>query len=311
MFTVSISTFATDEHCNSSRLDIHQSSLTTIPIWNQGKSNLCYAFAASVLIDHKRGQLHDEPLENFTSPLALAAQTVHYASNKSKRTTFWGGSLDQSISSALQSGTCNAGWISDQLGDEDLVSMISKLRKFHKQAYKKDTTLKQHISLEVITYLQALNAPKESIPKSFSIISMLEKKEDHFMGLLISSLCRKVERKFLPDLKIKERGSVYNTGVSMAEKLNDLLSNKKTPTAIEFCADAVTNPNFATGYDSPCARHYAVAVGQRMVNGSCEIRMRDSQCDFYNSIQEGRCENGHYWIKRKHILGNIDNISWL
>ena len=97
----------------------------------------------------------------------------------------------------------------------------------------------------------------------------------------------------------------------MGFQLNQLLTREQKPVALDFCSDVITNPGFATSYNSPCARHYAVAVGQRVNNGQCEILMRDSLCENYNSIQEGRCEDGYYWNQRKHLMGYVDNMTWL
>lgn len=102
-------------------------------------------------------------------------------------------------------------------------------------------------------------------------------------------------------------------GAVLKENLLKALSEQK-PVAVNFCSEVVQRRNFSPGYGGfgMCARHYAVVVGRKEIDGQCHVLVRDSQCGKYKN-KEGHpvCENGQYWINIIHLINNTDGVTWL
>ncbi|WP_374076491.1 hypothetical protein [Bdellovibrio bacteriovorus] len=126
----------------------------------------------------------------------------------------------------------------------------------------------------------------------------------------LSSCAPKIE------LPLPEETSLHRKdvgGAGLKEGLQQTLSSLK-PVAINFCAEVVTQRNFTPGYGGfgSCARHYAVAVGRKQINGQCYILVRDSQCAKYK-MKDGSavCEKSQFWINIHQLINNTDILTYL
>lgn len=284
-----------EEACPAFRLD-QTPALQAIPRWDQEDSFLCYAFSASVLVDARRG--------GSTAPLALAADTVNFSRHLSRRSSLWGGNLDQSIQVAREKGTCRPGWISDRLGKVGLRALLPELRALQREARNGDPAAAAE---KLKVFLRANGAG--SLPEAKFLGEILAMPQDDFISELIGAYC--VDRQAAPELQLLSEDRSYRPQkISFADRISGVLGNG-SPLAAEFCAEVVTDPGFSPGYNSICSRHYVVVVGQRQA-GRCELLIRDSQCSQYKGrAGNSGCEGSHYWIDRRAFLGNTQAVHWL
>jgi hypothetical protein len=233
----------------------------------------------------------------------LAADTVAYSQTKSLRSSFWGGRIEQAIQVAKEKGLCQAGYVSDRLGDKGLKELLPALRALQKEARGGEPAA---AAGKLQAYLQQGGAPDflgSEILKRF-----LTATQDEFIAELIGTSCKGRGK---ADLELLSEDRSYRPQkVSFADRINGVLGIG-SPLAAEFCAEVVTDARFSPGYNSICSRHYVVVVGQRQAE-RCELLIRDSQCSQYQGrAGNSGCEDSHYWIDRRAFLGNTQTIHWL
>lgn len=118
------------------------------------------------------------------------------------------------------------------------------------------------------------------------------------------------------EIHLPEEVSIHRKdvgGAGLNESLQKTLSSLK-PVALNFCAEVVTQRNFTPGYGGfgSCARHYAVAVGRKEINGQCHVLVRDSQCAKYKMKDGGvACEKSQFWINIHQLINNTDILTYL
>lgn len=284
-----------EEACPAFRLD-QTPALRAIPRWDQEDTFLCYAFAASILIDARSSG-------GPTSPLALAADTVAYSQSKSQRSSFWGGRIEQSIEVVKERGRCQAGAVSDRFGNKSLKELLPALRALQKEAR---AGAPEAAAQKLKAFLS--EAGMSQFLTSEILKQFLTATQDEFIAELIGASCKGRGRIDL-ELLTEDRGYRPDK-VSFADRINRVLG-AGSPVAAEFCAEVVTDPRFSPGYNSICSRHYVVVVGQRE-GGRCELLIRDSQCSQYQGKAGNTgCEDSHYWIDRRAFLGNTQAVHWL
>ncbi len=308
IFFTLISLSATAEDCPNIRLDLTSESLASIPIMDQGNSYLCYAYAGSLLLNDYYRKININ--SKLINPISMATQSI-LSSQKMYRlnSSIWGGFISHSVVGVLK-GVCLNNGINNFLEPSNINLLFEKLTHLYKitrQELRKGKTM--NVFNLFTENLVQLGIQVESLPTQDQFEDWLSGNFNHFFAHITDKMCVKTD--FINHPQILSSTSKPYKNLTNEEIINTQLKTIN-PVAINFCSDSVLNPDFEIkSYQHICSKHYAVAVGQRLKNNTCQILMRDSLCAKYNSTVQGTCTNGHYWIDRKVLLKNTKDLSWI
>jgi hypothetical protein len=303
---------AQTETCSEIDLNKDPASLGLVPRWEQGDTQLCYAFTTAQLVDAyriKKGDLH---ANQFTSPLVLASQTIQKYHDKG--TTYGGGKIEHAFKTAREKGSCNAKYISDRWGKSNAKKIISLLSRCYKKGVKEENKLA--VAEQCVQDLLDQEVTRDYLPTTGEFVKHFEESREDFMSAVLSSPCKEMNSLSeipAPTRYFRPRADTMD----MVEKVHGLLADK-TPVGVNFCAEAVSDKAHVGHRDEDkkewiCAkglRHSAIIAGRKMINGKCNFLIRDTGCESLN--KSGKyCENGEYWIEDKHLVANSEGLIWL
>jgi hypothetical protein len=301
--------FAQNEACSEIDLNKDPSSLGLVPKWEQGDTQLCYAFTTAQLVDAyriKTGELN--AAQFMTSPLVLASQTIQQYN--SKGTTYRGGKIEHAFKTAREKGSCNAKFISDRWGKKTAKKVINLLSQCYARNQKED---KSKVAEECLADLIDEDITKEILPSKEAFEKFLEHSKEDFISSILSSPCKEMHMAAIPPPKRYFRPKADT--MNMVEKVNQLLV-EKIPVGVNFCAEAVGDKNHVGHRQknewicNKGLRHSAIISGRKNIDGKCHFLIRDSGCESLNKTQK-LCENGEYYIEEKHLVENSEGLIWL
>jgi hypothetical protein len=297
--------------CSEIDLNKDPASLGLVPRWEQGETQLCYAFTTAQLVDAyriKKGDLH---ANQFTSPLILASQTIQ--KYRDKGTTYRGGKIEHAFKTAREKGSCNAQYVSDRWGKSNAQKILNLLSDCHKRGGKENAN-RQAVAEGCMQELLDQEVTRDYLPTTGEFAKFLDHSREDFISSVLSSPCKEVNSLAqipAPNRYFRPRADTLD----MVEKVHHLLA-EKTPVGVNFCAEAVTDKNHVGRRDknewicSKGLRHSAIIAGRKNIGGKCHFLIRDTGCEALN--RNGKhCENGEYWIEDKHLVQNSEGLIWL
>lgn len=300
------------DSCSDVDLNTDPTALGLVPRWEQGDTQLCYAFATAQLVDAyriKKGDLHAAQI--ITSPLLLASQTIQSFHNKGS--TYRGGKIEHAFKTVREKGICNARYVSDKWGKSNSPKILKLLNRCYFRGEKTD---KKSVAEECLGQLAEEEIPRDLLPSLLEFTSYLSQPKEDFISSVLSSGCKeKHEMKALPAPTRYFRPQVDT--MELVEKVHSLLGNK-IPIGVNFCAEAVTDKNHIGHRDNTkkewiCEkglRHSAIIAGRKNINGKCNFLIRDTSCESLNKTGP-HCTNGEYWIEDTHLVKNTEGLIWL
>lgn len=303
--------------CGDVRLDDPGGSMANQPIYDQGKSNLCFSFSAIQMYDGLRASSWFGVADTRrSSPLATAIQATDLGNPFAQRAGLaFGGYPEDAIKLMLSNGSCAREdflRISDPTNGEieqmllEIYNSNHQNPDTHRNAIKMACTLAPQIGIsDAATYL-------DSFSQELSAINYLE-----FLRQLKDDACSKSRAITLPASPKVEMALLSTEGVPLKGRgawLDQQLSQNfvdKTapPIEISFCQSILrskTAPNGLNEYDnssiyrdhtSLCGIHAAVIVGTRQTPKGCEVLLRNSWGESCESIA-WPCDRkaGQYWL---------------
>ena len=307
-----------------------------MPLYDQGKTGICYAFAASQMVDYWR-ETNGLRLKNMkmgqSTPVyaALLARIYGEKSIMSGKHTLDGGKVLDSLIAVKKSGMCN----------EQVVK--KSIEKFTK---KKNVNI-NHFLYEVQRYLtfhepgvslgNYFLAPFESLRKRFNApdinfdkVSTAMKpytKNRNFVGFMkdLFSECFKKENIYLNSKKIPdvETQHVDRGATILTHKVKELLDSKNPqPIGISYCENILGDKNFQgiwIGAERPmpkrgCYGHASIIVGKRERGGQCQFLVRNTygtHCNYdWDCAQNKKKETIGIWVNAKRLMQNTKKIYY-
>lgn len=283
-----------------------------IPRWSQGQSHLCYAFAASALIDHYRLTQGDKDRAHWTSPLLLSLKTIeHYQGLGS---TLAGGKVEHAFSTAKQFGSCGSHLLSDKLGSVSTDQLLKTLSQYHQDAQEAPLNRKK-IAAKVRHFLRLSKIKNAFLPEIPEIEKNLELNKSQFIIHTLTGFCEDVKKlDDLPRAQLLFQPKASSQDIQ--ERLQNLLSSQ-IPVGINYCANVVTDPAHTGHWDGKrwlCEEnknHSAIVIGRKWMEGKCQYLIRDSGCEGYRPQAPERCHQGQYWLEAAALAQNLHGIFWL
>lgn len=276
-----------------------------IPYWDQGDTRFCYGYAASYLANfyyNSRGE------EVFVNPLSVSTQAIITTLGQSLPSNIWGGHLSHGLS-AIEQGVCTTtshdlelgGWTASNIYNAFFAAFLKN---------KKGNLEQMHS--EILQIFSQTGSPDFNSPTETELAQLSSKNSTEFISNMLNRLCERKELPLLPE-EIVVPKTQMGLKLPSPESLLEEQLFKMNPVAIHFCSDVILDPSFTfTSFNQICSEHYAVIVGQRLnEKNQCEVKLQDSQCEHYNSNNQGICQEGTLWIERSVILKTLKNFHWL
>lgn len=303
-FTVIVSA-ANASSCKDVRLDDPGKPFSKMPVLNQGKTDLCYAFVAKQMIEYyllSHGKLPGD-IPDF-SVLQIAANSKIAEENSDKLSI---GFAHNSINGSVRNGLCKNASTELKIDPADLTEFIEFIER--------DRDVQQKIES-----LRCEN--KTSLPyyELLSQISPLLNSKYAFLRMYAG--CK--DRLYLKE--IPEATWVYHQQKTLSERTRKITSTiqkqlnqpNPQPVSVAFCWNTLYNKNTsgiinATSYSkAECVHdlHVALVIGQKEVNGKCQFLIRNSKgisCEGYDWPCEK--ETGQIWVDSEVLTRNTFQTS--
>lgn len=276
--------------------------------------------------------------KNETEFLELLDEYYGIAQGRNKRDSFaLGGSKIDAYSSKMQNFSDNNNALysatSQSVTFESWSDRKSQVVPTKKVPPKKYSQLQRETATKLC--LELING-KILSPGLNTLLRLLDGTRTNFVKEVLASLCKKKkELSYLPKAKtedfwVETNRSGYLKPPTDDERIKSLrtvienqLTLKKQPIAIEFCNETVTSSKHEGKYNEKgewvCQEnggHAAVIVGSKKnIIGQCSYLVRDSYCSQYpkQSNKLSRfgaasksevCTKGQYWISSDQLLKN-------
>jgi hypothetical protein len=242
------------------------------------------------------------------NPLSVSAQAIKLSKGQQAPSNIWGGHLSHGLM-AIDQGVCSVQNGNLGVGNADVDVFVEKLREIYVEM-KSGETLESLDTLEM--FFKEIGVEISRRPSLETLESLSGQTSTDFVAEVLGELCLKQNFSPLPpERKVSKRelGSSFpNFETIVTRELSG-----ENPLGLHFCSDVILDPYFeVTSYNQICSEHYAVITGQRETDdGTCEVQLQDSQCQFYNGLQPGRCLEGEVWVSRELVLKTLKNLHWL
>jgi len=285
--------------CAESDLNaLPESPLRQLPAYDQGNSDVCYAFASSILINyHKMRTLKSSKV---TPPMLVAVQRS--LNSKETKTTLAGGDFEDTIQSLKREGACDPdtfevamktleslypdssthevlSWLSRQLELRD--SILSDPKCLHQSCKSACIGTPETLSLE--QYLSAQGLENELSQKIFqNIFAACSKRKDPLMSRIPdakthTNLPPSEYTKILSEQlhKLKKPVGLSTISRSLDNTASNCVSYNPKSKSTELHPKA-KGCGFANSKKLIENAHAVVIVGQKKIDGKCQVMIRNS-----------------------------------
>lgn len=264
-FIVSRASIAND--CKDLRLDLPPGSMSTIPVYDQDSLGLCYAFAASQLVDAYRFSHGDGKRSLLTSPVVAAAQS---GAAEWFRDDLDGGIVGNVVESIRKGGICDRDVVLRQWGGDDIKPYLIDLRKFfdaHRAYAKEHTSVVQSLRNLLSNEHENADIARNRVFKAQEIQCYLkrsvpiEKAQLPSIGLIGELLNQNDPIMFLSQI-FKKTCEGHSTAVTVPEVTNVFLSAPFVKNRISESNDItkIIQARLSRSNPQPIAISYCAAV---------------------------------------------------
>jgi len=318
----------TASSCTPVDLEAPGGSMAGIPVGDQGKMGICYAYSETDLANAYLKSHNPGKAKNVTiSPIFTA---VEYETKKRKddKTTSpetflnTGGASGSILKYLKDNPACNASQMKSLSGD-----IREKLESVCKMKSSAPAQLKNEMATCVIKEEFAgskLDLPLKKIEEALKCSSPDLCFEDAMQAL--DQACKASDRKPIP---IPDPTVVHvSSDDSFSRSVNDAFDPKRKPIqpfTIGYAASLLKNGKNYVGLDRKAKDgsrafkdndgHESVVDGRRFnpKTGKCELRIKNSwgpSCN-YDYSQDWECENGKIWVDQDTLAKNTDSVTYL
>lgn len=236
-----------------------------LPVYNQEKINICYAYSAAQMADYHL-------LKNGATQL----RSIHPAwvalnySLKKNRHRLEIGHTKEALDSVAEAAYC----------DYEVVS-----RALKNWAKKNDVS-----EARILTYIErnTIETPAARLPSSIPGVNELKTTpmtSVQMLALLLSQTCQERRQVNLPKAH-KLNFEQLPDDAAFASALESKVAKLKSPISIAYCSNVWKNPDYdGIGLTSTlvrdflkkdCHYHESLVVGRKVINGSCSLLVRNT-----------------------------------
>lgn len=317
-----------------------QSPLHKIPIYDQDGSGLCYAYAASQMIDYYRLQ-HGDKSYDLTNPVYASWATYYKNPSYFKSSTLDGGDGPKVVAALKQQGMCTNRDVQKQLRQLSSTASDSEILEFLDIVYKNHGGWFFNEDWET-TSEEVTKKIGISCQQQDSLKAVLQKKD--FFSLAPTEVLSKMFKDCAAKPVNVPELEAYSFGddKAMKDQLDKALA-KKLPAQVDLCSGFFEDPSFRglRGWSPPlfrssngnskkgCGAHAVVVTGRLNINGSCHYLIRNSWGSYWKPEGATACacktRSGAYkqicndpkevaeyvgcWFDQKTMLPNTGGVN--
>ncbi|MDC0255956.1 hypothetical protein OAK75_13740 [Bacteriovoracales bacterium] len=316
-----------------------------MPLYDQGRSHICYAYAAAQMVDYWR-ETHGGKIGKMkmgqSSPLYAALLTrLVYAPNDRYKNSFddAGGDTYDTLIGIRKYGMCqehkvkeamNSFAIKNNIDPTEFLIETEKYFSYHKET---ERTL-WGSAWSTIGSLRQHYGPGNLSLKKIQKVMKPYTSGGNYMGFLkdVFKGCFGKENIYLKSLKMPYPKRVWGGNISKVYwTIRKLLEKKDNPqpVGIGYCSRILTKKGFRgvnvasdTGEVQPrmgCRGHASIIVGQRERGGTCQFLIRNTwgnDCHVYKPAgwECKKDKNGKaagVWVDAKELSYNVLSVYYL
>ena len=330
---VNASAFSYEGSCEKVDFNKDENSpFRKIPVYDQGETGTCYAYAASQMIDYYR-LLHGEPATDLTNPVYAAfATNTSGVVNKGRAgaDSLYGGFPEDVVAALRQGGSCPSDEVDKNLATfkSDMNVSDAQVLAFLEATYKKASQSPKDSKGRPLfpNPNDALNYAEMAVPslgiceaEQLAMVSALH----GYMGLSAKAVlndafqsCKaKMRPVKVPPTVTLEAGS----DASIQKSLDHFLG--KSPLTIGVCSTFFEQPNYqglngllpprvrrsVDNVKSDCKGHAVTLTGRRPSGGRCQYLIRNSWGTSWRPSGAAACActdfDGKYWEECPDSVG--------
>ncbi|MBS1957986.1 MAG: hypothetical protein JST80_00800 [Bdellovibrionales bacterium] len=326
---------------------VYPSVFDSLRVPDQGRIGLCYAYAASTLIDFYRIKMKSDRYDIFNTDPIDAAQA---GTLESQDGDIEGGHVCDVVNGMVKRGV---GYVSSQYNPAQMLDLGSKTQlqavrnifaeylnepkkfkvvdpKFFPPAKRASLPASQKTYLKkfdaLLVWLKgellARKMDLKKIPSDDEIFAFIQDnhvRNDYanfpikFEMFIANDSTNRLSFK-MPNLRCTAEKGLYD-GYSYMNQLDITLTYQKLPIGIEMCAKALTQKGYK-GYAEPmkaksdCGLHALVVIGRRFGSRGCEYLIRNSWGNDYNGYAYPK-DDGDVWIPEDALSGNLFGTAYI
>lgn len=301
--------WSTQLFAECSKIDLnHDTVLKDIPIYDQGLTQMCYAYTASQLLEF---ELRSKGEDVSTSPIGMSLVDATKGQVTWERSDMDGGLISSVIDSASANGMMDPQCVTDRINSitksekiphQDFVYLLHRIYEEAKDGENKNLAIynlleEASISNHIGNCTWIINDLAKTKDWGQNAVAILKK-------LLIPCKLKPISKK-VGKLVSKSSG----TDESMLQEIDRFLEKKK-PVGISICieglksephigvstAATVQRPSVLLNLLTECHGHAVMAIGRREVNGQCEYLIRNSIGEWKSPFLKCACKtaSAHY-----------------
>ena len=327
------------------------SAFKQMPLYNQGATGICYAYAAVQLADYWRESMGIRVTKDImlSSPIYASLLTRQFAGNRFfGREDISGGGIKEGILSMKHFGMCR---------DDVIQGVVDEYAKSKSIDQREFTEILEKLFVNFpgdpkkIQRMSSKQIWKNYIYGKFSFYYGRKIKKDGDMAKIFKMVAPYIDNgnivKLMDDLfKIcKAPTSVYVGTKNIPDPKNivirkqnipvlksfmrELLNKRKAqPIGIGYCSEFLNDKNYIGTIANPkfngqmttrdiktCGNHASVIIGKRNIAGKCHYLLRNTwgdECDYdWKCRFNAKKQAIGIWVPEDALFKNLTNITWL
>lgn len=258
-----------------------QSPFRLIPMYDQGNAGICYAYAASQMIDYVRIKAGDTK-SGFTHPTYAAWVYKYKTDVQAREHELAGGSPYYTINVLRTEGSCAYGEVDARL------SVLTRSSTGMTNTQLVDLLDKIAIAPQPSTLRRGLNSVLGIEPSCIDNHNLERQlRRYNLFGIAAPSVLAPLFRdcKLVP---VNVPPAIYHTNSNDTELANHLAQNlsQSLPVTINYCANVLDNSQarsamrvYETSLREPrsdCSKHASLVTAQTNLGGKCQYLIRNS-----------------------------------
>lgn len=259
-----------------------------IPVYDQGRVNICYAYTAAQLLDY---ELIKDGLSSRSIHPAWLALKDAISVNKSEISL---GSTRRALEALFNDYNCHYDVVAKEIGkwaykaNVNETEILNFLESFTNQ-YKKTGSL--HVAFKDALKANEANCPPHATWNN--LIPQLEEIAAFTTTQIMSKLLLPKCDEFKVKIPAKRVRMENNKGPQFSSDILKHLDKKNSPVEVTYCSNFWKDPTYSgrisvpeLDFKSDCFQHSSLVVGKRELNNSCQVLIRNTWGNGWNKENE-------------------------
>ncbi len=316
----------TTDSCTPIRLDAPGMPMENMPVYDQGKTDLCYAYTAAQVVDAWRFSHGDQNRNHLTSPLSAAILYTRDYEDNPDFDDIDLGHPDYTARVILANGSCSPPVHRHAEQEGTLRETLDRIQSLHGNLQGLAERVQRSPLLtagnQMCTDVSSV-VPRNLPELARNIASTMARMNSfEFIDRLYRGYCHNANvRPVQPPAQVKVdsiRALEKSTAVqSLTDSVHLALgAQPPQPAGISYCSeilkDSATRGVDLDDPDGPVTckgTHASVVIGRRPgPEGRCQLLIRNTWGDSCNVDSKWQCENGNIWIDQDALMKNTYRV---